>query len=229
MSTRYKAVAGYGRWGNQHGPKDMLRQQSCPAPLLRSESLLGGIVMAPMPLPERELIAQLRRFVSPAGRTQFAAGAKAAIRVGMGDDCAVLRIGSALDCLVTTDFSLEGIHFRRNWHPPESVGHRCLARGLSDIAAMGGEPVAAFLSLALPGTLPQVWVRAFFRGLLRLEEQHHVTDRSSGRYRGSRDSSQRTSHPALRRTPRRSHFRQWNLGRVGGRLHADGNPPKESR
>jgi thiamine-monophosphate kinase len=175
VSTRYKAVAGYGRWGNQHGPKDMLRQQSCPAPLLRSESLLGGIVMAPMPLPERELIAQLRRFVSPAGRTQFAAGAQAAIRVGIGDDCAVLRIGSALDCLVTTDFCLEGIHFRRNWHPPESVGHRCLARGLSDIAAMGGEPVAAFLSLALPGTLPQAWVRAFFRGLLRLAEQHHVT------------------------------------------------------
>jgi thiamine-monophosphate kinase len=93
----------------------------------------------------------------------------------MGDDCAVLRIASSLDCLITTDFSLEGIHFRRNWHPPESVGHRCLARGLSDIAAMGGEPVAAFLSLALPGNLPQSWVRAFFRGLLRIAEQHRVT------------------------------------------------------
>ena len=93
----------------------------------------------------------------------------------MGDDCAVLRIASGVDCLVTTDFSLEGIHFRRNWHTPESVGHRCLARGLSDIAAMGGEPVAAFLSLALPGTLPQSWVRGFFRGLLRMAEQHHVT------------------------------------------------------
>jgi thiamine-monophosphate kinase len=128
-----------------------------------------------MPLPERELIAQLRRLVSPAGRRRFSRAATAAILVGMGDDCAVLRIGSALDCLVTTDFSLEGIHFRRNWHPPESVGHRCLARGLSDIAAMGGEPVAAFHSLALPGTLPQAWVRAFFRGLLRIAEQHRVT------------------------------------------------------
>jgi len=128
-----------------------------------------------MPLPERELIAQLRRLVSSAGRRGFSRAAKTAIPVGMGDDCAVLRIGSALDCLVTTDFSLEGIHFRRNWHPPESVGHRCLARGLSDIAAMGGEPVAAFLSLALPGTSPQAWVRAFFRGLLRMAEKHHVT------------------------------------------------------
>src|SRR5579864_9417436 len=153
----------------------MLRQQSCPLATFRSKSLLGGIVMAPMPLPERELIAQLRRLPSSLGRRRFATGTKAAIPVGMGDDCAVLRMGSAFDCLVTTDFSLEGIHFRRNWHAPESVGHRCLARGLSDIAAMGGEPVAAFLSLALPGNLPQSWVRGFFRGLLHMAEQHHVT------------------------------------------------------
>ncbi len=59
------------------------------------------------------------------------------------------------ELLVTTDFSLEGIHFRREWHPPDSVGHRCLARGLSDIAAMGGTPHSAFLSLALPADLPQ--------------------------------------------------------------------------
>ena len=72
---------------------------------------------------------------------------------GIGDDCAVLRLLPGHESLVTTDFTLEGIHFRRDWHPPESVGHRCLARGLSDIAAMGGEPVAAFLSLALPRRL----------------------------------------------------------------------------
>ena len=44
--------------------------------------------------------------------------------------------------LVTTDFTLEGRHFRRDRHPPESVGHRCLARGLSDLAAMGATPEA---------------------------------------------------------------------------------------
>lgn len=87
---------------------------------------------------------------------------------GVGDDCAVLRLPSGHEALVTTDFSLEGIHFRRNWHPAESVGHRCLARGLSDIAAMGGEPQAAFLSLALPRSLPQAWVDGFLRGLMRL-------------------------------------------------------------
>jgi thiamine-monophosphate kinase len=77
--------------------------------------------------------------------------------------------------LVTTDFSLEGIHFRRDWQPPEAIGHRCLTRGLSDIAAMGGEPVAAFLSLALPQDLPQSWVNRFARGSISLAEKHGTT------------------------------------------------------
>ena len=54
------------------------------------------------------------------------------------------------------------------------MGHRCLARGLSDIAAMGGEPLAAFLSLALPRSLPQRWVDGFFRGLLELAAEFKV-------------------------------------------------------
>ena len=93
---------------------------------------------------------------------------------GIGDDCAVLRVPTGHELLVTTDFSLEGVHFRREWHPPESVGHRCLARGLSDIAAMGGEPIAAFLSLALPRKLPQTWVDHFMKGLLSLARQFAV-------------------------------------------------------
>jgi thiamine-monophosphate kinase len=100
---------------------------------------------------------------------------RGAIVHGIGDDCAVLRADPASEILVTTDFTLEGVHFRRDWHPAESVGHRCLARGLSDIAAMGGEPRAVFLSLALPGELPQSWVRGFMRGLAKLAGQYRVT------------------------------------------------------
>ncbi len=81
---------------------------------------------------------------------------------------------SSHDLLVTTDFSIEGIHFRRDWHSPESVGHRCLTRGLSDIAAMGGEPTAAFLSLAVPPELPQSWVNRFMRGLIHLGTRYGV-------------------------------------------------------
>lgn len=120
-----------------------------------------------LPLAEKALIERIRR--------RF--GRRPAHRVvaGIGDDCAVLRIPPGHEALVTTDFSLEGIHFRREWHPPASIGHRCLARGLSDIAAMGGEAVAAFLSLALPKRLPQSWVDQFMNGFLKLLQQFRLT------------------------------------------------------
>lgn len=127
-----------------------------------------------VPLPEKPLIAQLRRMAetSTAGRTR---ASRRAVLKGIGDDCAVLRLLTGHDSLVTTDFTLEGIHFRRDWHPPESVGHRCLTRGLSDIAAMGGQPLAAFLSLALPRHLPQSWVSRFARSLVSLAKKYGVT------------------------------------------------------
>jgi thiamine-monophosphate kinase len=77
--------------------------------------------------------------------------------------------------LVTTDFTLEEVHFRREWHPPDVVGWRCMTRGLSDIAAMGGEPRAAFLSLALPRGTPQPWVNKFLSGLLEAAAEFRVT------------------------------------------------------
>jgi thiamine-monophosphate kinase len=127
-----------------------------------------------VPLPEKALIAQIRRMANPSIRGRNGR-LNRAVLTGIGDDCAVLRLLAGRDLLVTTDFTLEGIHFRRDWHPPESVGHRCLARGLSDIAAMGGEPVAVFLSLALPRDLRQAWVGRFARGLIRLAEKHGAT------------------------------------------------------
>lgn len=101
--------------------------------------------------------------------------ARGNVITGIGDDCAALRVPPGHDLLVTTDFSLEGIHFRRDWHPPRTVGYRCLARGLSDIAAMGGKPLAAFLSLGLPLKLPQRWADEFLRGLLELAAKFKVT------------------------------------------------------
>jgi thiamine-monophosphate kinase len=127
-----------------------------------------------VPLPEKALIAQIRRMAksTPSGRAQ---GSGRAVFTGIGDDCAVLRLPPGHELLVTTDFSLEGIHFRRDWHPPESVGYRCLARGLSDIAAMGGKPLAVFLSLALPRDVPQSWVRHFAHGLISLAKKFGLT------------------------------------------------------
>jgi thiamine-monophosphate kinase len=100
--------------------------------------------------------------------------ARVGVIAGIGDDCSIVRVPAGHDALVTTDFSLEGIHFRREWHPPETVGHRCLVRGLSDIAAMGGEPIAGFLSLALPSKLSQTWVDGFMSGFLALARKFGV-------------------------------------------------------
>ena len=93
---------------------------------------------------------------------------------GIGDDCAILRPAPGSELLVTTDLCIENVHFRRAWHPPAVVGHRCLTRGLSDIAAMGGEPLACFLSLGLPKDLSQKWVNDFLKGLLHLAKRFNV-------------------------------------------------------
>jgi thiamine-monophosphate kinase len=118
-----------------------------------------------LPLGEKSIIERVR------SRTKR----RAAIRVGIGDDCAALRIPPRHEMLVTTDFSLDGVHFRRDWHAPEIVGRRCLTRGLSDLASMGGRPIAAFLSLALPRILPQRWVDRFFDGLLHQAAAFQMT------------------------------------------------------
>lgn len=116
----------------------------------------------PVPLHERALVARVR---------QRAARRRLQLLRGIGDDCAVLRLPAGHEVLLTTDFTLEGIHFRREWHAAEVVGRRCLTRGLSDIAAMGGRPLAAFLSLAVPRDLPQRWVDTFLKGLLQLADE----------------------------------------------------------
>src|ERR1039458_869605 len=70
--------------------------------------------------------------------------------LGIGDDCAICRPrGAAEDLLFTTEMLIEGAHFLPSTHRPEDLGWKALARGLSDIAAMGGEPRFCLVSLAL--------------------------------------------------------------------------------
>jgi thiamine-monophosphate kinase len=109
-------------------------------------------------------------------RIRARASSSPAVRLGIGDDCAILKPPPNHELLVTTDFSLEGRHFRRDWHSPASIGHRTLARGLSDLAAMGAKPLAAFLSLALPKSAARNtrWLDGFLDGLLALAVIHNV-------------------------------------------------------
>ncbi len=113
-------------------------------------------------------------------RERAGGGDRNGVILGIGDDCAILRLRPGEELAVTTDLSIAGRHFRLDWHPPESVGHRTLARGLSDLAAMGARPVAAFLSLGLPHDLTvargrrPAWSDRFLDGLFLLAKAHQV-------------------------------------------------------
>jgi thiamine-monophosphate kinase len=67
------------------------------------------------------------------------------------------------------------VHFRRSTHTPQDVGWKVLARGLSDIAAMGGEPRFCLLSLVLPRWADDRWVEGIYHGLLRLARREQIT------------------------------------------------------
>jgi thiamine-monophosphate kinase len=140
---------------------------------LRSTMRLGSGHPAGNNAPgERTLIRRIRSRTQPSG----AAG----LRLGIGDDCALLLPQPGEELAVTTDLSIASRHFSLEWHTPEVVGRRTLARGLSDLAAMGARPLAAFLSLGLPRDLTssrgrrRSWMDRFFDGLLGLADSYRV-------------------------------------------------------
>ena len=88
----------------------------------------------------------------------------------IGDDCAVIGAPRNQDLLFTTDFSIEGVHFTRD-SPAEQIGHRAVARSLSDIAAMGGRPLYCLVSIAIAEWTDQRWIDGFYRGVNQLLRQ----------------------------------------------------------
>ena len=84
--------------------------------------------------------------------------------VGIGDDAAVLAAPDGR-VVATTDFLLEGQHFRRDWSGPGDVGRKAAARSLADVAAMGAEPTGLLVALAAPPDLPVSWARQLAAGL----------------------------------------------------------------
>src|SRR5262245_43558735 len=97
------------------------------------------------------------------------------IVLGIGDDCAIVRPrGAAEDQIYTTDMLIEGTHFLRETHRAEDAGWKALARGLSDIAAMGGEPRFCLLSLAITPETGTRWIDGFYRGLRKLASRERA-------------------------------------------------------
>ncbi|HVB88141.1 MAG TPA: thiamine-phosphate kinase [Candidatus Dormibacteraeota bacterium] len=89
------------------------------------------------------------------------------VRLGIGDDAAILSPGGKSDWILTCDAFIEGVHFLRDMHPSDSVGYKALARATSDIAAMGGAPRAFLLTLALPQDCVSRWLDQFLAGMKR--------------------------------------------------------------
>lgn len=90
---------------------------------------------------------------------------------GIGDDAALFKRASGYDEILTCDWFLEGTHFLRDKHSADAVGWKCLARAVSDVAAMGGVPRCFLLSLALPATHTGHWLDQFLGGLQRASKR----------------------------------------------------------
>lgn len=106
---------------------------------------------------EAQLIERIHRILGPA--------AEPGLRIGMGDDAAVIRARPGSDWVVSTDAFLEDIHFLLRLHPPAMVGYKALARATSDLAAMGARPRYFLMNLALPRACPAKWFDSFLRGM----------------------------------------------------------------
>jgi thiamine-monophosphate kinase len=115
---------------------------------------------------ETEFVRWLRSLVGKdAGR----------LKLGIGDDAALVELAPAQQAILTTDLSIENVHFLARLHPPRAVGHRALARALSDVAAMGGKPRFALISLAISRRTSRAWVKDFYGGALDLARRLDVT------------------------------------------------------
>jgi thiamine-monophosphate kinase len=104
---------------------------------------------------EFELIERIRRVVERPD---------ASVEIGIGDDAAAIHLGGGRRLLLTTDALVAGMHFDPVAEPPADIGRRALVANVSDIAAMGGRPRWALLSLVLPASTGVPWVEDLHRG-----------------------------------------------------------------
>ena len=135
-----------------HGPTYLLN----PAFMLRCRSQAAVVGMKLKEIGEFGFIDR----IAPLGSFRSEGVVK-----GIGDDCAVISIGGPEHLLVTTDLLVERVHFFMNWASPEVIGAKALTANLSDIAACGGIPRDAFVSLAIPETMDLEWLDGLYRGM----------------------------------------------------------------
>jgi len=118
-------------------------------------------------------ISQLGEFGLIDALKKFAPVSKDVIK-GIGDDAAVLPFSQDKYLLLTSDMLAEGTHFSRRM-PPQSIGHKALACNISDIAAMGGYPTFAVISIGIPKDLPVSFIKDVYKGIQLLARAYNVS------------------------------------------------------
>ncbi len=93
---------------------------------------------------------------------------------GIGDDCAVLSLNNGNYQVLTTDALVETVHFNLKTHTPEQLGWKSLAVNISDVAAMGGRPKFAVISVGIPKSFPVDFLDRFYKGLNQASQKHKV-------------------------------------------------------
>jgi thiamine-monophosphate kinase len=116
---------------------------------------------------EAQLIERITKAVPSVRGLRGGAQARRGLRLGIGDDAAVLAAGRSDEWVLSSDALVDGIHFRAKSDPPDSAGYKALARATSDLAAMGAEARFFLLTLALPADRTGTWLNAFLRGMSR--------------------------------------------------------------
>ena len=119
-------------------------------------------------LGERRLLARIVARLEAVGRPS------ASEVIGIGDDAAVVAPARNAHVVLTTDASVEGVHFDRALSSPGDIGCRALAVNVSDLAAMGATPRWALLSLKLPATLAVEDVDAIVQGVVEVASVHRI-------------------------------------------------------
>lgn len=160
------------------------------------------------------------RKIASSSRSSQSQAFRQSVALGIGDDAALVRPKPGHETILTCDWFLEGTHFFRAKHPPDAVGWKCLARAVSDIAAMGGTPRCFLLSLALPETNTGRWLELFLGGLRRASRKFQCPLAGGDTTRGTQILINVTVIGEARtgRAVRRSGAREGDLIYVSGRL-----------
>src|ERR1700728_509953 len=115
---------------------------------------------------ESKLVERIARAFR-SGAAKHDAKHVAALRLGIGDDAAIISSSGKNDWVLSCDAFLEGVHFLAKAHPPDSVGYKSLVRAASDLVAMGASPRYFIMTLALPMSRIGKWLDAFLAGMAR--------------------------------------------------------------